>query len=79
MSVEDEGLACSFEFSNLSLCGTQSGFINSFPFDPAGMNSPDMAVKEIKNGRLAMVRGCCDSLCTYVVTGIIPSIRGDIQ
>ena len=34
---------------------TQSGFINSFPFDPAGMNSPDMAVKEVKNGRLAMV------------------------
>ncbi len=33
-----------------------SGFINSFPFDPAGMNSSDMAVKEIKNGRLAMVR-----------------------
>lgn len=32
-----------------------SGLINSFPFDPAGMNSPDMAVKEVKNGRLAMV------------------------
>ena len=33
----------------------QSGLINSFPFDPAGLNSPDMAVREIKNGRLAMV------------------------
>ncbi len=33
----------------------QSGFINSFPFDPAGMNSPSMATKEVKNGRLAMV------------------------
>jgi len=32
-----------------------SGFINAFPFDPAGMSSPDMAVKEVKNGRLAMV------------------------
>lgn len=32
-----------------------SGFINSFPFDPAGMNSPSMATKEVKNGRLAMV------------------------
>jgi hypothetical protein len=33
----------------------QSGFINSFPFDPAGMNSPAMQTKEVKNGRLAMV------------------------
>jgi hypothetical protein len=24
-------------------------------FDPAGMNSPDMRIKEVKNGRLAMV------------------------
>lgn len=32
-----------------------SGVINSFPFDPAGMNSKDMALKEIKNGRLAMI------------------------
>merc|ERR1712224_1031385 len=33
----------------------KSGFLNSFPFDPANMNSPDMQLKEIKNGRLAMV------------------------
>merc|ERR1719321_1663191 len=33
----------------------KSGFLNSFPFDPANMNSPEMQVKEIKNGRLAMV------------------------
>jgi light-harvesting complex I chlorophyll a/b binding protein 5 len=33
----------------------QSGLINQFPFDPVGMNSPDMAVKEVKNGRLAMI------------------------
>lgn len=32
-----------------------SGFLNAFPFDPAGMNSSEMAVKEVKNGRLAMV------------------------
>ncbi|GLI67227.1 hypothetical protein VaNZ11_011165 [Volvox africanus] len=32
-----------------------SGFINSFPFDPAGLNSSSMATKEVKNGRLAMV------------------------
>ncbi|KAG2492026.1 hypothetical protein HYH03_009755 [Edaphochlamys debaryana] len=41
-------------FQGYKQTGT-SGFINSFPFDPAGMNSPDMAVKEVKNGRLAMV------------------------
>merc|ERR1719160_923161 len=33
----------------------KSGFLNSFPFDPANMYSPDMEVKEVKNGRLAMV------------------------
>eukprot|EP01025_Chloroclados_australasicus_P031320 TRINITY_DN3169_c0_g1_i1.p1 TRINITY_DN3169_c0_g1~~TRINITY_DN3169_c0_g1_i1.p1 ORF type:complete len:273 (-),score=28.18 TRINITY_DN3169_c0_g1_i1:220-936(-) len=32
-----------------------SGLINQFPFDPVGMNSPSMQLKEIKNGRLAMV------------------------
>jgi len=32
-----------------------SGLINQFPFDPAGMNSDTMALKEIKNGRLAMI------------------------
>jgi len=32
-----------------------SGFLNSYPFDPAGMNSSSMALKEIKNGRLAMI------------------------
>mmetsp|Transcript_12353 Transcript_12353/g.34690 ORF Transcript_12353/g.34690 Transcript_12353/m.34690 type:complete len:226 (+) Transcript_12353:117-794(+) len=33
----------------------KTGFLNAYPFDPAGMNSDSMAVKEIKNGRLAMV------------------------
>merc|ERR1719504_502990 len=32
-----------------------SGLIESFPFDPANMNSNEMQLKEIKNGRLAMV------------------------
>eukprot|EP00967_Tisochrysis_lutea_P043813 scaffold52986_cov17-Tisochrysis_lutea.AAC.3 len=34
---------------------SESGFINSFPFDPVGLNSPKHAVNEVKNGRLAMV------------------------
>ncbi|CAG9465456.1 unnamed protein product [Pedinophyceae sp. YPF-701] len=33
----------------------KSGFLNAYPFDPAGMNSASMAEKEVKNGRLAMV------------------------
>merc|ERR1712007_80527 len=32
-----------------------SGLLNMFPFDPANMNSHEMQIKEIKNGRLAMV------------------------
>ena len=32
-----------------------SGFLNSYPFYPANMNSSDMALKEVKNGRLAMI------------------------
>lgn len=36
-------------------CSLQSGFINSFPFDPVGLNSAKHAVNEVKNGRLAMV------------------------
>lgn len=33
----------------------QSGFLNFFPFDPLNLNSDTNQVKEIKNGRLAMV------------------------
>ena len=33
----------------------QSGFLNWFPFDPLNLNSPANQVKEVKNGRLAMV------------------------
>merc|ERR1719240_366826 len=33
----------------------ESGLLNSFPFDPLNMSSPEMQLKEIKNGRLAMV------------------------
>ncbi|CAG9466057.1 unnamed protein product [Pedinophyceae sp. YPF-701] len=40
-------------FKNLQE-GKTPGVLGS-PFDPAGMNSPEMALKEIKNGRLAMV------------------------
>ena len=33
----------------------KSGVVDQFPWDPMGMNSDGMAVKEIKNGRLAMI------------------------
>ena len=36
----------------------QSGLVSKFPFDPLGLDSPTNAEKEIKNGRLAMVRFC---------------------
>ncbi len=32
----------------------QSGFLDSFPFDPAGLDSPTNQTKELKNGRLAV-------------------------
>ncbi|KAK9830814.1 hypothetical protein WJX74_008475 [Apatococcus lobatus] len=32
-----------------------SGFLDEYPFDPVGLNSEANQVKEIKNGRLAMV------------------------
>ena len=33
----------------------KSGVNESFPWDPMGMNNDAMALKEIKNGRLAMI------------------------
>ena len=42
--------------SEVSSCRVQSGFLDSFPFDPANLNSEVNQVKELKNGRLAMVR-----------------------
>ncbi|GBF98157.1 light-harvesting protein of photosystem I [Raphidocelis subcapitata] len=48
------GAAETFRYKGWKETGT-SGFLFSFPFDPAGMNSKEMAVKEVKNGRLAMV------------------------
>mmetsp|Transcript_19798 Transcript_19798/g.37782 ORF Transcript_19798/g.37782 Transcript_19798/m.37782 type:complete len:233 (-) Transcript_19798:311-1009(-) len=32
-----------------------SGVMDTYPFDPAGMSSASMKVKEVKNGRLAML------------------------
>jgi len=33
----------------------ETGFISSYPFDPVGMKSESMKLKEVKNGRLAMI------------------------
>lgn len=40
------------------LFAVQSGFLDEYPFDPVGLNSEANQVKEIKNGRLAMVSPC---------------------
>eukprot|EP00240_Pyramimonas_obovata_P013078 CAMPEP_0118922216 /NCGR_PEP_ID=MMETSP1169-20130426/1210_1 /TAXON_ID=36882 /ORGANISM="Pyramimonas obovata, Strain CCMP722" /LENGTH=259 /DNA_ID=CAMNT_0006863047 /DNA_START=85 /DNA_END=864 /DNA_ORIENTATION=+ len=49
----------------------ESGVLNSFPFDPMGMDSPEMRIKEVKNARLAMVAfvGMCSEAA---VTGMGP-------
>ena len=46
------------------------GFLGG-KFDPAGMDSPEMRVKEVKNGRLAMlaVLGCAS---VHAVRGLTP-------
>ena len=52
----------------------QSGFLNWFPFDPLNLNSEANAVKEIKNGRLAMVRvGYSAQLQRYCVAKLFES------
>lgn len=49
----------------------ESGLGFDFPWDPAGIDSPEMRVKEIKNGRTAMIAmvGC---ISQYAVTGMSP-------
>lgn len=40
----------------------QSGVLVQFPFDPLSLTSEANRVKEIKNGRLAMVGNCSNIL-----------------
>jgi hypothetical protein len=52
----------------------QSGFLDSFPFDPASLDSEVNQVKELKNGRLAMVR---PSLCLLPAVSLLLLLRAD--
>jgi hypothetical protein len=49
----------------------ESGALGAFPFDPAGLDAPDKRVKEVKNGRLAMV-AFLGMVSQYAVTGLSP-------
>ena len=49
----------------------QSGVLGNFPFDPTGQDSPEMRVKEVKNGRLAMM-SFLGMVLQYAVTGTSP-------
>ena len=49
----------------------ESGVIGNFPFDPTGQDSPEMKVKEVKNGRLAMM-SFLGMVSQYAVTGTSP-------
>jgi hypothetical protein len=49
----------------------ESGVVGNFPFDPSGQDSPAMKVKEIKNGRLAMM-SFLGMVSQYAVTGTSP-------
>lgn len=49
----------------------QSGFLNSFPFDPLGYANDDTAEKELRNGRVAML-AFLGFASVYAVRGLGP-------
>ena len=49
----------------------ESGVVGNFPFDTTGQDSPAMKVKEVKNGRLAMM-SFLGMVSQYAVTGTSP-------
>jgi len=49
----------------------ESGVVGNFPFDPTKKDSPEMKVKEVKNGRLAMM-AVLGMVSQYAVTGTSP-------
>lgn len=56
-----------------------SGFLSSFPFDPMGMRSAETELKEVKNGRLAMLAfvGFCSQAAVRGL-GPIDSLKAHI-
>lgn len=57
----------------------ETGFLNSFPFDPMGMRSEEKKLKELKNGRLAMLAflGFCSQAAVRGL-GPIDSLKAHI-